>query len=284
VELIQWATSPWGQEVPIHVGWVLIWVFAIGGAAFLLGHAIWVGFFAKEERFAESNVSPGFQAGLPAKVKKHSLTARVFHAIMAVSMLTLLFTAFLPMVGVQFAWVEWHWMAGIVLIASILFHIIHATFFMDFWSIWPDKTDIQDAKNRAKLMLGKSAPLPRKFAKYPFENKMFHLMVMLAGLAVIVTGFFMLYRVRTPFFERNPYIFGDATWGWMYVLHGFAGVAFIAMTMAHVYFAIRPEKLEMTKSMIFGSVSREHYLDHHDPERWPVSGKTSSAPGSATGD
>ncbi len=66
------------------------------------------------------------------------------------------------------------------------------------------------------------------------------------------------------------------TWGWMYVLHGFAGVGFIAMTMAHVYFAIRPEKLEMTKSMIFGSVSREHYLDHHDPERWPVTEDTPS--------
>jgi hypothetical protein len=26
-------------------------------------------------------------------------------------------------------------MAGLVLIASILFHIIHATFFLDFWSI-----------------------------------------------------------------------------------------------------------------------------------------------------
>ena len=284
MELIQWATSPWGQEVPIHIGWVLIWVFAIGGAIFLAGHAIWVGFFAKEEKFVEPKVSPGFKASLPAKVKKHSLTARVFHWIMAVAMLALLFTAFLPLVGVQFAWVEWHWMAGILLIVSILFHIIHASFFMDFWAIWPDKTDIADAKNRAKLMLGQAAPLPRKFAKYPFENKMFHMAVMLAGLAVIVTGFFMLYRVRTPFLERNPYLFGDATWGWMYVLHGLAGVGFIAMVMAHIYFAIRPEKFEMTKSMVFGTVSREHYLDHHDPERWPVEGKGSSAASGATGD
>ena len=285
MELIQWATSPWGQEVPIHLGWVLIWVFAIAGAVFLAGHAIWVGFFAKEEKFVEPQVAPGFKERLPAKVKKHSLTARVFHWIMAVSMLVLLFTAFLPLVGVQFAWVEWHWMAGILLTASIIFHIIHASFFSDFWAIWPDKTDIADATNRAKLMMGKSAPLPRKFGKYPFENKMFHMAVMVAGLAVIVTGFFMLYRVRTPFLTRDPYIFfGDATWGWMYVLHGLAGVGFITMVMAHIYFAIRPEKLELTKGMIFGSVSREHYLDHHDPERWPVSDETSSAPDSATGD
>jgi len=281
VGILQWATSPWGQQVPIHIAWVLIWVAAIGGLAFLIVHAIWVGFVAKPEVFAEARVAPGAAAQIPAKVKKHSLTARLFHWIMAASMLTLLFTAFLPKVGVEFPWVTWHWIAGVVLIASILFHVIHATFFMDFWSIWPDRTDIQDAKNRARIFMGKSAALPRKFGKYPFENKMYHMVVMIAGLAVIITGGFMLFRVRTPFLTRNPYIFGDMTWGWMYVLHGLAGVGFIALVMAHIYFAVRPEKFEMTKSMIVGSVSREHYLEHHDPERWPLSGKGSSASGVA---
>jgi len=187
---------------------------------------------------------------------------------MAAAMFVLLFTAFLPKVGYRFAWVEIHWIAGIVLIASILFHIIHATFFMDFWSIWPDKQDRADAVNRLKLMLGKSAPLPRRFAKYPFENKMYHLIIVLTGLSVAITGGFMIFRVRTPMFGRNPYLFGEMTWGMMYVLHGLAGVGLIALIMAHVYFAIRPEKIEMTKSMIFGDMSREHYLEHHDPARW----------------
>jgi hypothetical protein len=74
VELIQWATSPWGQEVPIHIGWVLIWVFAIGGAIFLAGHAIWVGFFAKEEKFEPS---AAWLQGQPA-CQEDPLTARVF--------------------------------------------------------------------------------------------------------------------------------------------------------------------------------------------------------------
>ena len=38
--------------------------------------------------------------------------------------------------------------------------------------------------------------------------------------------------------------------------------------MIHVYFALRPEKLVITKSMVFGTMTREHYLEHHDPERW----------------
>jgi hypothetical protein len=33
---------------------------------------------------------------------------------------------------------------------------------------------------------------------------------------------------------------------------------------------IRPEKLPITKSMIFGWMSRDFYLEEHDPERWVV--------------
>ena len=37
--------------------------------------------------------------GLPAKIQRHSFVARVFHWVMAASMLVLVFTAFLPIVG-----------------------------------------------------------------------------------------------------------------------------------------------------------------------------------------
>jgi cytochrome b subunit of formate dehydrogenase len=181
-------------------------------------------------------------------------------------------------VGVKFPWVTYHWIAGFWLTAAILFHIIHASFFMNFRSIWPDKDDIEDAGHRVRRFFGQSAPAPRRFAKYPLENKMYHGIIVLAGLAVTITGVFMMFRVRTPFFTRNPYLFGDMTWGMMYVLHGLAGVGLIALVMIHVYFAVRPEKREMTKSMIFGSMSREFYLEHYDPERWapePAEGASS---------
>src|SRR5580698_5935675 len=29
LNLIQWATSPWGQHVPIHISWTLLWVAGI---------------------------------------------------------------------------------------------------------------------------------------------------------------------------------------------------------------------------------------------------------------
>ena len=89
----------------------------------------------------------------------------------------------------------------------------------------------------------------------------------------------MLFRIRTPFLTRNPYIFADMTWGLMYVLHGLAGVGLIALIMSHVYFALRPEKREMTMSMLVGTVSKEHYLHHHDPERWKLGAEETRAAG-----
>ena len=54
------------------------------------------------------------------------------------------------------------------------------------------------------------------------------------------------------------------------MLHGLAGVSLIALVVIHVYFAIRPEKREITKSMIFGTMSRDFYLQEHDPARWRI--------------
>jgi cytochrome b subunit of formate dehydrogenase len=267
VGVVQFATSPWGQTVPIHIAFYLIWVAAIAGMAFLICHAIYVQFIARKKANVE-RVAPELAARVPEKVQRHSLAARLFHWVMALAMLALLITAFLPKVGYQFPWVTYHWIAGLVLTASIVFHIIHASFWMDFWSIWPDRIDIEDGKRRWLRATGKATPAPRKFAKYPMENKMYHLIIVLAGLSVTLTGLFMMKRVRTPFFTRNPYLFSDMTWGMMYVLHGLAGVGLIALIMVHIYFALRPEKFVITKSMVYGTLPREYYLEHHDPERW----------------
>ncbi len=267
MDLIEFATSPWGETVPIHISFVLMWVAAIGGLAFLIGHAIWVKMFAKPAEHP-APVSKELAATIPAKVPRHSLASRMFHWIMSVAMLALLVTAFVPKAGYEFAWVTYHWIAGLVLTVSIVYHIIHASFWLDFWAIWPDKIDIEDGKRRWMRATGKDAPAPRKFAKYPMENKLYHFVILLTGLSVTITGLFMMKRIRTPIFTRNPYMFGDMTWGLMYVLHGLAGVGLIGLIMAHIYFALRPEKFVITKAMIFGSVDREHYLEHHDPERW----------------
>jgi len=273
--LIQWATSPWGRQVPVHIAFALLWVSAIGGLLFLIVHAIYVSYWAKSAKAhvgEAASVSPAIAARVPERVARHSLGARLFHWVMSVAMFALLLTAFLPKLGVKFAWVTYHWIAGVVLTVAVIYHLFHATFWLDFWSIWPDRQDIEDAERRVRRAMGQAAPAPRKFAKYPLENKLYHLAILFAGLSVIGTGILMMSRVDTPFFPRNPYLFGfgDMTWGWTYVLHGLAGVALVGLITVHVYFAIRPEKLFITKSMIFGWITREQYLEHHDPQRWPA--------------
>ena len=280
--ITEWATSPWGQErsdsrrvVPDLGGWDR------GAQLFLIVHSIYVRYFR-----APQGVRPGANSshrsgwtdprGFPDIHERPG----VFHWVMAASMFTLLFTAFLPKLGVQFNWVTFSWIAGSVLTVSIVFHVIHASFWLDFWAIWPDKADIGDAWRRVQRFVG--APRRRRGGsrKYPLENKLYHGAIIATALSAIATGVFMMSRVRTIYFPRNPYLFSDMTWGLMYVLHGLAGIGLIALVMVHVYFALRPEKLDITKSMVFGTMKREFYVEHYDPKRWvvklpqPVSSRT----------
>src|ERR1700739_3272541 len=133
MDFITWATSPWGQSVPTHIAWGLMWVAVIFGFFFIVIHTIYVALVAP--RKVAPKISPAEAARVPERVPRHSLAARIFHWISALSMFALLITAFLPKVGVQFNWVLYHWIAGLLLTVSVLFHIVHASFVMDSWSI-----------------------------------------------------------------------------------------------------------------------------------------------------
>ena len=277
MDLLKWGRSPWGEWVLTHVSWSLFWASLFAGVLFFVAHASYMFLSAHRKRgTAETDALEAKYKNLPAKIERHSIVARAFHWVMAASMFTLLFTAFLPIVGIRFAWVTWHWIAGLVLTASILFHIIHASFWLDFWSIWVGPKDIPEIKAEIQRELGKDVPGPKP-AKYPLGHRLYHLTIVIAGLAAVATGLFMMVRVQTPLFTRNPYLFGDGTWGVVYVTHGLAGVGLVGLVIAHVYFAVRPEKWWITKSMIFGWVTRREYLEHHEPSRWVVAGANTSA-------
>lgn len=272
--IITWAQNPWGREVPIHIAWYLVWVSLFAGLAFLVIHAIWVRFRSSRQTPREE-VTPETVSCIPENVPRHSLAARMFHWLMAAAMLTLLVSAFLPKVGVRFSWVSLHWTAGVILTLFIVFHIIHAIFCMEFRSIWPGGADLGNAWHSMLRVFGTSGRTPGKPGKYPLGNKLYHLAIMVCGVCMVATGVLMLWRVPTPFFARNPYVLDDMTWGIVYLLHGFAGVALIALVIIHVYFALRPEKLPITKAMVSGSMNREYYLEHHDPRQWACDGQTS---------
>jgi cytochrome b subunit of formate dehydrogenase len=279
MNILTWGHSPWGEQILTHISWNLLWASLFAGLAFFVAHASYMVLSPhRKGNPAETDALEAARPDIPAKVPRHSLAARLFHWVMAASMFTLLFTAFLPIAGVKFAWVQWHWMAGIVLTTSILFHIIHASFFLDFWSIWVGPKDIPELKAEILRELGHDVPGP-KSGKYPLGNRLYHLAIVFAGLGVMGTGLFMMKRVRTPFFVRNPYIMSDFKWGLMYVTHGLAGVALVGLVIAHVYFAVRPDKWWITKSMLLGWITKRNYLEHHDPQRWSLGtpGKSTAA-------
>jgi cytochrome b subunit of formate dehydrogenase len=111
---------------------------------------------------------------------------------------------------------------------------------------------------------------PRKLGKYSIAQKLIHHAFTAVVLTTLVTGTLMLLRIDTPWWQRNPYLLADSTWGIVYVLHGLAALLLVTMVMMHVYFALRPEKWLYTRAMLRGWITRQEFDEHHDPQRWQV--------------
>ncbi|MDX1404360.1 MAG: cytochrome b/b6 domain-containing protein [Woeseiaceae bacterium] len=208
------------------------------------------------------------QNNAAGRVERHKLTERVYHWSMAACMLVLLGTGFLPVMGVNFAWVDPHWIAGVILTVLVLIHAVRSLIWLkpsDIWIRWREYTASVNALTKEVL----GGPREKKrIGKYSVGQKAFHHAVAVVVLVAIVTGLVMMIGIDGPFWERNPYLFSEATRGLIFVLHGFAGLISITMVMVHIYFAIRPEKLYMTRSMLRGWITREEYEQHHDPALW----------------
>src|ERR1044072_4517368 len=95
------------------------------------------------------------------RIQRHKSIDRAYHWLMAASVLILLLTAFLPILGIKFEWVGIHWVTGLVLTVIVLFHIIRATIWQNFWAMMIDGTDL-------------SAPFAKP-GKYSPAQKLYHL-------------------------------------------------------------------------------------------------------------
>ena len=202
------------------------------------------------------------------RVLRHAGSDRLIHWLIAVCVLVLLATAFLPILGFDFAWVAIHWWTGFALIALVIVHILRSLAPRRLRRIWIGPRDMRDAFAAARRNLhlaGQAAPKP---GKYTFSQKFIHLAFAIVVLTASVTGALMMVKIDTPWWDRDPYWLSDEAWGIVYVLHGLAALLLITMVMTHVYFALRPEKRAFLKSMIGGFISRDDYTRQHDPERW----------------
>jgi cytochrome b subunit of formate dehydrogenase len=214
---------------------------------------------------AQINASAGAQAN---RVRRHALIDRVYHWLMAACVLTLMGTAFLPIIGYRFEWLSLHWSTGVGLSALVLIHIVRAVVWQDLWAITIDGADIRNAWRALMRTFDGEGAEPGKPGKYSILQKLYHAGIAVLILSVMTTGLLMLLKIDTPLWRRNPYVLEDFEWGWIYVVHGFAAMALITMVMIHIYFAMRPDEWVFTRSMFRGWITRHEFEEHHDPGRW----------------
>ena len=198
-------------------------------------------------KLAASSGSNMTQPEGPAEVR-HRLADRLFHWVMAASVFVLGATAFLPILGIQFNWVPVHWYSGVVLAASVLFHFYRVAAVHGISRMLPKSDDGKEAVRRA--LNRSSAGLEP--AKYDSLQKAFHWAAALAVLATAVSGLVMLAKIDTVFWQRNPSILSDFTWGVIYSVHGFGAMALLFLVIVHIYFSLIPAHRDLLSSMIWG--------------------------------
>jgi formate dehydrogenase gamma subunit len=249
MEIVRYKRDVWGDEVILGVAWDLLWVVAVAILILLAGHAIFMAALAKKKAKPSSE---------GRKINRHDAIDRAFHWIMAGSVLVLIATGVMPIIGIHFAWLDIHWIAGLLLTFVVIFHIIRASFWQDFKSMIMTPADFAEPFDES-----------RKPGKYSFEQKGMHWAMTVLVLLVIVTGVILLMNINTPFTTRQA-VQDEGQLGLMFLLHGLATLSLIAFTAIHIYFAVRPEKIFYTRSMIKGWISEAEMKENHDTDKWKV--------------
>lgn len=246
MDLATYREDVWGREVILGASWDLLWLVLVASFVIIALHAVVMA--VRRRRARPSSHGP--------RVPRHSAIDRLFHWVMAVSVIVLLITGIFPIIGLEFSWLTIHWIAGLVLTAAVLFHIVRSLFWQDVKAMWISRRDLKEPFD-ATLRPG----------KYSVAQKSMHAAVTVLVLLVVGSGLVMFAMIDTPWWDRTNAL-AESTLGWIFLIHGLSTLALVALIALHVYFGLRPEKLFYTRSMIKGWISREELEANHDPERW----------------
>lgn len=247
-EIVRYKRDVWGEEVILGVSWDLLWVVAVAVLVLLAAHAIIMAVLANKKMDKPSSQG--------RRVSRHDAIDRAFHWVMALSVFALVITGTAPILGLRIAWLDIHWIAGLILTFVVAVHIVRAMFWQDFKSMILTPKDFAEPFDSA-----------RKPGKYSFEQKGMHWAMTVVALLVIATGLTLFLQIDTPFWDRTNSM-AESQLGLMFLLHGLATLAMIALMATHIYFALRPEKIFYTRSMVTGWISEEEMTANHDPSKW----------------
>lgn len=246
MDIAEFKRDVWGREVLLGVSWDLLWVVIVASFLFIAIHSVYKAAGKKGPRPSSDG----------ERVERHAGVDRVFHWVMTVSVVVLLVTGVLPILGIEFAWLTIHWIAGLVLTAAVLFHIVRALFWQRLKCMWIRGKDFRELTDPSV-----------KPGKYSLAQKCMHMGVTIVTLFVIGSGLVLFAMIDTPWWDRSNAL-SEAALGWWFFIHGLSTLLLIAMICLHVYFGLRPEKLFYLRSMWKGWISRDELSANHDPERW----------------
>jgi len=289
---------PFGQQSILGLSWDVLLVFATVAMFIFLVHFIIRELLntdvhgTPEEEASKAEVRDSLVAQGVDEVERFTAAQRASHWIMAISIFLLMLSGFLIMnhsVTVKSAlglsWILVHEVSAIVLIAYVIYHVGRVLSVGTFWEMWFGITDAKDLWARGKNLFGVSDTYPRQF-KYPSAQKLLHWSVTGTTLGLIVTGLVLLRRVQTPLWAATrefsflgiKFGLGGPTLGqmglipWSFVLHDFLAISTVALVIGHVYFGLRPEEWDITKSMVTGRIPVAAYAEKYSPRSWPVGG------------
>ena len=125
------------------------------------------------------------------RVLRHAGVDRLFHWLTAACVLTLMATGLLPHVGVRFDWVGIHWVAGLTLVALVIFHVLRSAVWRKLRAMWFSIAELRT----------------HQVGKYSVAQKLMHHAMTAMVLGAAITGVLMLKKIRTPLLVRDPYLF-----------------------------------------------------------------------------
>jgi cytochrome b subunit of formate dehydrogenase len=246
LDIVEYKNDVWGQEVMRGVAWDLLWLVIVAAFVAIALHAI----YEATQKRGDTPSSEG------ERVSRHDAIDRAFHWVMAASIFVLLITGIFPIIGLEFAWLEIHWIAGIVLTIIVAAHIVRSFVSQDVREMAVGPADLKEALD------GTTKP-----GKYSPAQKSMHAVVTILTLLVLGRGRIWFLQIDTPWWERTNSM-SEAALGLVFFIHGITTLGLVGVICLHIYFALRPEKLFYTRSMISGWISKDELAANHDPQRW----------------
>lgn len=203
-------------------------------------------------------------------VRRHSLTVRINHWMVALSGLVLLFSGFgeLPMYQrynlTKLPGLTWsgdfglnlviHYLAAMVFLAAAFFHAVYHLRRGEY-AAWPKKGDLRESIHIIKAMLtGREEPPHEKFLA---EQRLAYAAIAGSALVLIVTGLIKTWKNLGPIIISPPLLQAIT------LAHTFATMLFLGLVMVHVGAFLLKANRPLLPSIFTGRVSAEYAKQRH---------------------